>query len=100
MNKRGSLLAAQIQMMYMGRPNCHMLQQKPKNTSDSPRWLRHCEFLKRIGENLKEGGVDENGELWMTIMARVISSCKYSPKRRWELLEPCVAAIDALLGKG
>lgn len=97
--KKSALLAAQLQLMYMGRPNCHILAQKPRNTIDDKRWLRHCSFLEKIGENLKEGGVDGDGKLWMTIMARVISSCKYGPEKRWELLEPCVIAIDVLLGR-
>lgn len=97
--KRAALLAAKIQLMYMGRPNCHILAQKPRNTIDDKRWLSHCKYLERIGENLKEGGIDENGELWMIIMARVVVSCKYGPERRWELLEPCIAAIDVLLGR-
>lgn len=94
---RVSLLAASLQLMYMGRPNCHILAQKPKNVYDDKRWLRHCAFLEKLGENLKDGGIDPDGKLWLTIMTRVVASCQKGPEARWDLLEPCVAAIHYLL---
>lgn len=95
----GSLVCVKVALMYMMRPNCHMLAQKPRNTIDDKRWKSHIRFITRIFENLKEGGINEDGELFRVITARVILACRAKVKKREELLSPVLDAIDCLLGE-
>jgi len=83
--------------MYMMRPNCHMLAQKPRDTIDDKRWQRHLNFIGKIFENLILGGIEDGGELYNVICARVVLACRGNPKRRLELLSPVLDAIDYLL---
>lgn len=92
-----SLLCVEIALMYMMRPNCHMLAQKPRNTIDDKRWESHIRFIQRIFENLIKAGIEDGGELYNTICARVVLACRGNPKRREELLSPVLDAIDYLL---
>lgn len=94
-----SLLCVKIAVMYMMRPNCHMLAQKPRNTIDDKRWLSHLAFVSKIFENLVSGGIEDGGELYNVICARVILACRGNLKRREELLSPVLDAIDCLLGE-
>jgi len=92
-----SILAVRIALMYMMRPNCHMLAQRPRNTIDDKRWESHIRFIQRIFENFVKAGIDEDGELYKIIVARVILACRAKPKRREELLGPILDATDYML---
>lgn len=92
-----SLLAVQVALMYMMRPNCHMLAQRPRNTIDDKRWESHIRFIKRIFENLKEAGINEDGELYTVCVASIVLACRAKPERREELLGPILDATDYLL---
>jgi len=92
-----SLLCVKVALMYMMRPNCHMLSQKPRNTIDDKRWQSHLNFIGKIFDNLILAGIRDGGELYNLICARVVLACGGNPKRREELLSPVLDAIDYLL---
>ncbi len=65
-----SLICVQVALMYMMRRNCHMLAQRPRNTSSDKRWLSHIRFITAIFNNLRKAGIDENGKLFQRIACR------------------------------
>ena len=69
-----------FQLLYMMRPHCRIRDK----------------FINTISENLKQSGIDVNGELWIEIMARVIKSCSIGPEEREFLLSPIIDAIEYL----
>ena len=77
-----------------------MLAQKPRNTVDDKRWRSHINFLNKIFENLRDAGIEDGGELYDTICARVVLACRANIQRREELLGPVLDAIDYLVKTG
>ena len=93
-----SLKCVQLAVMYMCRPNCHMLGQKlPEEGGSEKRWESHINFIGRIFTNLREAGLDEDGEFYLRVCARVCIACRSNLERRLELLGPVLDALDCLL---
>ena len=98
--QKASLICVEIALMYMMRPNCHMLAQKPRDTVDDKRWQSHIRFISQIFENLKKGGVNEDSKLYRVIVARVVLACRAKLRKREELLSPILDAIAYLKTAG